>query len=149
MSIPTETIRQSLASMLDEELIRRWNSQTFSDEARELARFEIERRGIDASLNAVDKLDQADIDRYRLLRSKRFRGWVSALMIAAFAGGFLQHGALPVMVGGLLGAMFGLWLGAWLDVRVHSTAGRMSLVILVFVLTLCVSVGIGLGVSTI
>lgn len=60
MEISDDTIRSSLRLISDDDLLKRWSQGQFSDQASPIALAEIERRGMDVSTGAVQRMKQRE-----------------------------------------------------------------------------------------
>ena len=60
VEISDDTIRSSLRLISDDDLLKRWSQGQFSDQASPIALAEIERRGMDVSTGAVQRMKQRE-----------------------------------------------------------------------------------------
>jgi hypothetical protein len=79
MDISDETLQSSFSAMADDELLRRWHGE-LTDEARPIARAELEKRGLDFSAQAFDRLLAQDAQDNLAVR-RRQRSTASRILL--------------------------------------------------------------------
>lgn len=85
VEISQETLEKSFSSMADDELLRRWKAQLFTDEARPVAEAEVQRRGLDVSDQAFQRLQEQDLED-RAANRRRQKRVVSRILFRVVMG---------------------------------------------------------------
>lgn len=75
MEIDVEALKRTFSGMDDDELLRRWHGE-LTDEARAVARAEVDARGLDGSQASLERLKQHDVEvkRANVQRQKKMAG---------------------------------------------------------------------------
>ena len=84
MDISEDVLRKSFRAMSDEELLRRWEAQSFTDEARPIAKAEIDARHLDVSSESLRRVHAADLeDSMAIKRRQRtlLKGYGTKLLV--------------------------------------------------------------------
>ncbi len=85
MEISEETLRKSFRAMGDDELLRRWEAQLLTDEAKLIAKAEIDSRGLDASQETFTRLRAEDKEDVLAIK-RRQRSTVKGMLFRLFLG---------------------------------------------------------------
>ncbi len=85
MEISDEVLRKTFQSMQDDELLRRWQAQLFTDEARLIAKAEMDARGLKATTEEFDRVrlqDQTDAQAIKRRQRSTIVRWVVGLLFS-------------------------------------------------------------------
>ncbi|KRA72998.1 hypothetical protein ASD78_15460 [Lysobacter sp. Root667] len=71
MDVSTETLRKSFREMPDNQLVKRWRDQSFTEDALPIAKAEIEARGLDVSTAAIDRVREEEREQDQAIRRRQ------------------------------------------------------------------------------
>lgn len=140
MDVSIETLKKTIGRASDEELLRRWGAQLFTEEALPIAEAELLKRGLDFSLVNISRVNDEQKKEAREARSIRFVKLLTSVLVAAGCAGFaLRLGVIGVLIGAVLAWPLGTWIAKEIDRRVETTWLRFALSITSVALTLFAS----------
>jgi len=134
--------------MSDEELLKRWGSDLFTETARGVAEAEIQKRGLDASITKIEAMLTEERESIHLYRSGKYIKFLTTFMVGAGCVGFARLGAFPVIVAGLATWPAAKWIATQIDRRATTFASRFILGVIAFVATLIASSIVGILASS-
>lgn len=97
MEVDTETLKSSFRNMDDGALLRRWHGE-LTDEARPIAKAEIEARGLDVTEQAFAELKKQDIEDIQANRRRQKRVVLRILFRLAMGILATAGGAIALLV---------------------------------------------------
>lgn len=136
MEVSIETLRKTIGGLNDEDLLRRWGAQLFTEDALPVAEAELVKRGLDLSPANIDRVVSQEQACLRESRSIKYVKLLTSVIVLAGCAGFgHRFGVAGVLLGGMLAWPLGKWVATLIDCRFDSTLTRIALGTFAFLLT--------------
>lgn len=140
MEVSIETLRKTIGAISDEELLRRWGAQLFTEDALPVAEAELVKRGLDFSPANIERVASERAGELRESRSIRYIKLLTSVIVAAGCAGFAAgFGAIGLAIGGAIALPIGTWIARKIDQRVDAAWARFTLGIASFLVMLIIS----------